>query len=558
MPASLRFVLAALLLPLLVVGGFVAAWKFDTDRREGTVGRNVEVAGIDLEGMGRAEVEAVGARLSEQVAGSEVVVSTGRQLLPTTAGALGASVDVEQLADEAMAARGGGPLLTQPIRWAASFFQPVELESAFVVDEQAVAAEMARLTEQLPKVVEPRLVLAPGEVRAIPGSEGQTLEAPGVVAAAAAELRHALSRPPPRAVSVDPVTIPPTTDFASLQAVADDANTTATGPITVVVEDQQTTLETEELRSWIRLDHSGPTPTWSFDSVTAVASLAPRFSDLGPEDQRAYFDVVDGRPVIVPAANVVVCCSEDSAARIAEALRSGQTEVTLDTTIDPDDPGTAELQALGIVEEVSSFTTNHACCENRVRNIQRFADLVRGQIIPPGGRLSLNGVVGERTEAKGFLPAGAIADGVLEPQVGGGVSQFSTTFFNAAFFAGLDWEEYQAHSLYFSRYPRGREATISWPKPDQVVLNNTPYGILVWPTYTDTSITVTLYSTRNVEVEDLGRTETEQGACTRVTTTRQRTWADGMTEQDSVFAVYRPREGVDCSGNPTRRAQEGK
>jgi hypothetical protein len=124
--------------------------------------------------------------------------------------------------------------------------------------------------------------------------------------------------------------------------------------------------------------------------------------------------------------------------------------------------------------------------------------------------------------------------------------------FNAAFFAGMEFVEYQAHSIYFSRYPRGREATISFPKPDFVVRNTTPYGILVWPTWTDTSITVTLYSTEYVDVKDVGRTESAQGACTRVTTTRERTYQDGTVERDTVFAVYRPGEGFDCNGNSTR------
>ena len=56
------------------------------------------------------------------------------------------------------------------------------------------------------------------------------------------------------------------------------------------------------------------------------------------------------------------------------------------------------------------------------------------------------------------------------------MSQFATTLFNAAFFAGLDIREYQAHSEYFSRYPRGREATMGFPNPDLVIENTTPYG----------------------------------------------------------------------------------
>src|SRR3954453_15225184 len=53
---------------------------------------------------------------------------------------------------------------------------------------------------------------------------------------------------------------------------------------------------------------------------------------------------------------------------------------------------------------------------------------------------------------------------------------------------------YQAHSVYISRYPFGREATISWQSPDLKLRDPTAYPVTVWPTYTDTSIRATLYA----------------------------------------------------------------
>ena len=144
------------------------------------------------------------------------------------------------------------------------------------------------------------------------------------------------------------------------------------------------------------------------------------------------------------------------------------------------------------------------------------------------------------------MEGGVIQDGVFEASVGGGISQFATTLFNAAFFGGLDFDEYQSHSIYIPRYPYGREATLSFPKPDLVIKNTTPYGVLIWPTYTGSSITVTLYSTRYATGEQTGQSTSPAGACRRVTTERTRTYVDGHTEVDSVFATYRPAEGVDC------------
>jgi vancomycin resistance protein YoaR len=135
---------------------------------------------------------------------------------------------------------------------------------------------------------------------------------------------------------------------------------------------------------------------------------------------------------------------------------------------------------------------------------------------------------------------------VFEESVGGGISQFATTLFNAAFFGGLEYGAYQSHSIYIERYPYGREATLSYPEPDLVIENPSPYGVLIWPTYTASSITVTLYSTPWATGAPTAQTESQVGACTRVTTERTRTFRDGRTVKDRVLATYRPAEGVTC------------
>jgi len=166
--------------------------------------------------------------------------------------------------------------------------------------------------------------------------------------------------------------------------------------------------------------------------------------------------------------------------------------------------------------------------------------------------LSVNGFVGERTVEKGFVPGGAIVDGEFDEQVGGGVSQYATTLFNAAWFAGLDYGEYGSHSIYISRYPYGREATANYPHPDLQVQNNLPYGVLIQNSYTDTSITVTIWSTQVfASVEQTDQEESPVGvACTDVETFRTKTFLDGTTAVDSTKARYRP-EGLKCDGTPS-------
>jgi hypothetical protein len=88
--------------------------------------------------------------------------------------------------------------------------------------------------------------------------------------------------------------------------------------------------------------------------------------------------------------------------------------------------------------------------------------------------------------------------------IGGGSSQFTTTMYNAIFFAGLEDVAHTPHSVYFSRYPEGREATLGWLYPDLVFKNNTENAIIIKTSYTSTSITVTMYGDNGGLVVEAG------------------------------------------------------
>ena len=147
------------------------------------------------------------------------------------------------------------------------------------------------------------------------------------------------------------------------------------------------------------------------------------------------------------------------------------------------------------IEVVSSFTTPLVPGQARNTNIHLAADYIDGDVIAPGESYSLNAGIGERTTARGFVPNGFIDyDGELISVVGGGVSQMGTTFINAAWFAGIQLDEFQPHSIYFERYPMCREATLTWNVVDVVVTNDSPYEITIETSHTPSSVTVSLVS----------------------------------------------------------------
>ncbi len=154
---------------------------------------------------------------------------------------------------------------------------------------------------------------------------------------------------------------------------------------------------------------------------------------------------------------------------------------------------TAWAKTLGILHQVSSFTTDYLAGEPRVHNIHLAADVLNNTVVEPGQTFSLNDKLGPRTPEKGYVKAPIILEDGFGEDYGGGISQLTTTLFNAVFFGGYVDVDHSPHHYYISRYPMGREATIVFPYVDLKFRNDTKHGVLIRATYSETSVTVTFY-----------------------------------------------------------------
>jgi vancomycin resistance protein YoaR len=149
------------------------------------------------------------------------------------------------------------------------------------------------------------------------------------------------------------------------------------------------------------------------------------------------------------------------------------------TTLDPT-VTTDQLTALGLDGLGSQFTTYYAQDNKpRSQNIAQAARLADGTVIKAGAVFSLNDTLGPRTLNRGFDYAPVIDDGVLRPGVGGGLCQFATTLFNAAFFAGLPIVERHPHDFFIDHYPIGRDAQVAYGSQDLKFRNDTGHALLL-------------------------------------------------------------------------------
>ena len=319
------------------------------------------------------------------------------------------------------------------------------------------------------------------------------------------------------------------------------------GPVRLERFDAAVELTAEQLADVLTVERDGGEfiVSASADALDAMIDEDTRQA-VGREPVDAEFSLQDGEVVVDESADGFAFDAEAAAQQVVAVARGeeGRT-ATLDGEVLQPARSTQDAEDLGVVEEVSSFTTEFAPGQSRVTNIQRIADLVAGQVLEPGDTFSVNDHVGERIEERGFVGGGAILRGEFVEQIGGGVSQFATTMYNAAYFGGYEIVEHQAHSYYIDRYPAGREATLDYPTIDLKVLNNSPHGLLIDTSHTDSSVTVSMWGTPWVEVESIAgdRTRIRRGEVRDgfdVTVSRVLRFPDGREEREPQFTRYLP------------------
>ncbi|MGH8915435.1 MAG: VanW family protein [Acidimicrobiia bacterium] len=547
-PASI-FSWAFLALGLVLFALAGVGWSNHLSDEGLVVADNVRLAGRLVEGMSPEQVTEAVSERAGALLGRELTIDYGSGQVVIPYGNLGFSYGVEVTVDRALAARHEGSVWKQFSAWAVADLIAAEVEEAWSFDREVARVTVDDHPGLTPVVVEEPAIIANGT--------GRLVVVPGVVGTEA-DVGHIVEQlgsidliDAPDHLVTDVEEIHPTVPDEDADRAAAELNAVTADGAGVSINGLPASVPARSLQSALNVEASDGEVTSSFDGEALQAIIENTFvGPVGPFAEPVF--EVDGDEVRVttPGEPPPVCCRQGSGQWLGEQILGGVVGPFALPPRPTDDPLlVAWADGSAVVEKVSEFTTPHACCETRVQNIHRIADIVRGAYLVPGETLSLNEFVGPRTVENGFKAAGAIRQGHLIQEVGGGVSQFATTIFNAAYFAGMDFEEYRSHSIYFSRYPYGREATISSPAPDLAMTNTTEYPILIWTSYTDQSITVSMYSTKHIGVAELGQRSSRRGACTHVETDRERTYPDGHKVVDTFVADYRPAEGIDCNGN---------
>ncbi|MGI5492229.1 VanW family protein [Microtetraspora malaysiensis] len=239
-----------------------------------------------------------------------------------------------------------------------------------------------------------------------------------------------------------------------------------------------------------------------FDAGQALDGVKDQLIDPQRLPRDATFTITDGKPALVRAKAGQTLNTARLSSDVVKAITAGSRTVRAFVTAGRPGVTDDEARQMGISERVGHFTTSFACCLPRVTNIKTAARAFDGHLVRPGETFSLNRFLGRREPAEGYV--GGAAPTRIRGKAGAdvaGISQVATTLFNAAMRAGLEDVERTPHDHHIRNYPPGLDAAVSYPGPDLEWKNDSPYGVLVRASATDTSVTVELWSTKQYEVE---------------------------------------------------------
>lgn len=501
----------------LIMGGIVAGavlaallllYIGDLAFSSGQVPRGTVVAGVEVGGMNKDDAEKLlkdelGPGLHEPV---ELVADDGKATIdPSKAG-----LEV----DWAATVENAGPQSYNPFTRITSLFSTREVVPISHGDRERLTAELKKVKPKLDREASEGTIRFEGtEPVAVEPVSGRAVNVGGATNAVLAEW-----------VSREPVNVPfterpvSTTKDGVHKALNQVAKPAVSGPVTVKGEKNlEATWSPESIAESLRFTPNGSGGLKAAVDIEAAAEdLQPQLEDSIVAGKDARIVVEGGNPVVKPSVDGHGVDWKKSFAKITDVLKKeNESERSLRATYvqEPAKFTTQEANKLGVKEMVSEFTTEGFEPESGV-NIKRTAEQVDGAIVKPGETFSLNGHTGPRGLEQGYIESGIIEDGRPGKAVGGGISQFATTLYNASYFAGMQDVEHKEHSYYISRYPQGREATVFQNPDGSSVIdvkfkNISKYGILITTAWTPESITVQFWSTKKFDVSSETSERTE-------------------------------------------------
>ncbi|HVW44045.1 MAG TPA: VanW family protein [Amycolatopsis sp.] len=481
-----------------VLGVFVALYAIDLLISQGSVPRGVTVAGVEVGGLKRSEAEQ---RLRSQIEPrlvKPVAVRAGDVPATIEPARAGLSLDWASTLDQA----GAQPL--NPFTRISSFFSGREVGVVTAADRPQLVNTLANLRGQTDRdPVEGTIRFEGAKPVAVDPKQGQRLDVESAANAIVADWvsGRVLDLP----VAATPVTVSPENVQKALHELAEPA---VSRPLTIRGDGADATVAPEAIATALRFEPENGTLAMRMDNNKIIEAAGPQLKSTEKQGKDAQIVFTGGSPSVEESVDGKAVDWNPTLEPLPPLLTSaGQRELVAKYVNTPAKVTTDQAKGLGIKEVIGEFSTGGFAADSGV-NIRMVAQKVNGAIVKPGETFSLNGFTGPRGAAQGYVEAGVIENGAPAREVGGGISQFATTLYNASYFAGMKDAGHREHSYYISRYPAAREATVFQnPNGSSVIdlkfTNDSATGVAIQTIWTPSSITVKLWGTKRYTVESI-------------------------------------------------------
>ena len=487
-PASARL---TLLVVLGTVAGALAFYLGMVLGSSSDIPANTTVLGVNIGGMSRSQaVATLDERITpvSQAPVSITAFATSEEIYPAESGM---SFDPVATVDSAE-----GRVLN-PVALVMRLFGPTRVDPVVTVDDAVLTERLANFAVLVQTTsVEPTIFYEGMDPVLTPAEDGRDVDLPGAVSAVVAAYL----------VSTEPVPLPevilePAVSTEDAESFRDGPATIAvSAPVVVEVEDITPEIAPEVIAEATHylVEDSALSP--QIDGALLHESIEDPLAEVEEPGNNATFEInADNIPVVVPSRVGRGVSDEVLAAAVGNAMfAEGDARVT-SAPITVRDPWltTDKAMELGVIEEISSFTQQVNYAEYMAHNLALASEYIDGTLLLPGDVFSMNKTTENRDPENGYMQGWVIGPGgVFRQALGGGLSAATTTVWSAAFYAGLEPVEVQAHSVYISRYVPGLEATVAWDAFDMKFRNNTPFGVFMTAESDGTSMTVRMYSTK--------------------------------------------------------------
>ena len=274
----------------------------------------------------------------------------------------------------------------------------------------------------------------------------------------------------------------------------------AAGTITVKVGYPDRKLDAEGLYEAVynAFMNSDFTPlTWEYEETPCeLVDLTPYYEQYCTEVQNAEYD--EETHTITEEVPGYGFDLEEANQKLSTAA-AGSTVVIQMEEIEP------EVTQLDLSSEMfgtalHKVSTNYVNNSNRTNNLRLACEAINGTILNPGEVFSFNDVVGERTAAKGYLPATVyVTGGASAEELGGGVCQVASSIYYCTLFLNLEQVHREPHMYLVTYVDPGMDATVYWGSIDYQFKNTLDYPIKIQANTDGGSVNITFWGPEELD-----------------------------------------------------------